>query len=93
MPESLYLVVKVSKRAKKVPKKATNWTYNAFSKKKFFLANLKFINCQNMMKKYLVSLYNFRSYFFRFTEVEASFLNLLPRATHNFIKPKLALFC
>ena len=34
MPESLYLVVKVSKRAKKVPKKATNWTYNVFSKKR-----------------------------------------------------------
>ena len=82
----------MSKKAKKLSKKATNWTYNAFSKKNFVLANLKFINCQNMMKKYLVSLYNFRSYFFRFTEVEASFLNLLPRATHNFIKPKLALF-
>ena len=44
MSESLYLVVKVSKRAKKVPKKATNWTYNAFSKKIFVLANLKYIN-------------------------------------------------
>ena len=82
----------MSKKAKKLSKKAINWTYNAFFKKTFVLANLKFINCQNMMKKYLVSLYNFRSYFFRFTEVEASFLNLLPRATHNFIKPKLALF-
>ena len=92
MSESLYLVVLVSKKAKKLSKKATNWTYNAFSKKTFVLANLKFINSQNMMKKYLVSLYNFRSYFFPFTEVEVSFLNLLPRANHNFIKPKLALF-
>ena len=33
-----------------MPKKATNWTYNAFSKKKFVLANWKFINCQNMIK-------------------------------------------
>ena len=32
MSKSLYLVVKVSKRAKQMPKKATNWTYNLFSK-------------------------------------------------------------
>ena len=44
MPESLYLVVKVSKRAKKGPKKATNWTYNAFSKKNFDQANLTLDN-------------------------------------------------
>ena len=44
MPKSLYLVKKKKKRAKKVPKKATNWTYNAFSKKNFALANLKYIN-------------------------------------------------
>ena len=41
MSKSLYLEVKVSKRAKKCRKKATNWTYNAFSEKKFVLANLK----------------------------------------------------
>ena len=32
------------KRGKKSAKKATNWTYNAFSKKKFVLANFKYIN-------------------------------------------------
>ena len=47
MSKSIYLVVKVSKRAKEMPKKATNWTYDAFSK----------------------------------------------NANHNFIKPKLTLFC
>ena len=29
------------KKGQKMPKKATNWTYNAFSKKNFVLANLK----------------------------------------------------
>ena len=29
------------KKGQKIPKKATNWTYNAFSEKKIFLANLK----------------------------------------------------
>ena len=32
MSESLYLVVKVSKRAKKMPKRTKNWTPNAYSK-------------------------------------------------------------
>ena len=41
-----------------------------------------------MMKKKLVSVYNFGTYFFPFTKVEASFSNLLTRANHNFIKPK-----
>jgi hypothetical protein len=41
MSKLLYLEVKVSKRAKKMPKKATKGTYNAYSEKKFVLANLK----------------------------------------------------
>ena len=61
--------------------------------KKIVLANSKYFNSYNMMKKKLVSVYNFRTYFFPFTEVEASFSNLLTRANQNFIKPKLALFC
>ena len=32
------------KKGQKILKKATNWTYNAFSKKKFVLANFKNIN-------------------------------------------------
>ena len=32
------------KKGQKRAKKATNWTYNAFSKKIFVLANLKCIN-------------------------------------------------
>ena len=32
------------KKGQKNAKKATNWTYNAFSKKNFVLANLKYIN-------------------------------------------------
>ena len=32
------------KKGQKMPKKVTNWTYNAFSKKFFVLANLKCIN-------------------------------------------------
>ena len=32
------------KKGQKMLKKATSWTYNAFSKKKFVLANLKYIN-------------------------------------------------
>ena len=35
--------------------------------------------------------YNFRTYYFPFTKVEASFLNLLTRANRNFKIPKLAL--
>ena len=81
------------KKGQKMTKKATNLVYNAFSKKKFVLANLKYINSYNMMKKKLVSLYNFRTYFFPLGEVEVSFSNLLTRTNHTFIKPKLALFC
>ena len=47
------------------------------------MANSKYINSYNMMKKMV-------TYFFPFTEVEALFSNLLTRANHNFIKPKLA---
>ena len=39
------------KKGQKMTKKATNLVYNAFSKKNFVLANLKYINSYNMMKK------------------------------------------
>jgi hypothetical protein len=53
-----------------------------FSKKKFVLAHLKYINDYNMMKKNLVSLHNFRTYFFPLGEFNASFLNLLTTANN-----------
>ena len=81
------------KKGQKMMKKATNLVYNVFSNFFFALANLEYINGYNMMKKKLVSLYNLWTYFFPLGEVNASFLNLLTRANHNFIKPKLALFC
>ena len=43
MSESLYLVIKVSKRAQKMPKKPTKWTDNAFSKKNFAMAKSKYM--------------------------------------------------
>ena len=70
------------KKGQKIPKKDTNWTYNVFSKKKFVLAIFKNINSQKMIKKKLVSLYNFRSNFFPLAEVNGSFLNLLTRANN-----------
>ena len=70
------------KKSQKMMKKATNLVYNTFSKKKFVLANLKYINDYNMMKKNLVSLHNFRTYFFPLGEVNASFLNLLTTANN-----------
>ena len=63
-------------------KKAKNLVQKVFFKKKIVLANLKYINGYNMMKKNLVSLHNFRSYFFPLGEVNASFLNLLTRANN-----------
>ena len=39
------------KKGQKMMKKATNLVYNTFFKKKFVLANLKYINDYNMMKK------------------------------------------
>ena len=70
------------KKGQKMTKKATNLVYNAFSKFFFVLANLKYINGYNMMKKNLVSLHNFRTYFFPLGEVNASFSNLLTRANN-----------
>ena len=63
-------------------KKATNLVKKVFFKKIFVLANLKYINSQNMMKKNLASLYNFRSYFFPLGEINGSFSNLLTRANN-----------
>ena len=68
------------------------WFTTSFSKKKIVLANLKCINSYNMMKKKLVLLYNFGSYFFPFNEVNGSFSNLLTTANNNFIKPKVDFF-
>jgi hypothetical protein len=70
------------KKGQKMTKKATNLVYNAFSKFFFVLANLKYINGYNMMKKNLVSLHNFRTYFFPLGEVNASFSYLLTRANN-----------
>ena len=44
------------------------------------------------MKKKLVSVYNFRTYFFPLGEVDVSFSNLLSTAINNFIKPKVDFF-
>lgn len=41
------------------------------------------------MKKKLVSVYNFTTYFFSLGEVDVSFSNLLSTAINNFIKPKV----
>ena len=70
------------KKSQKMMKKATNLVYNAFFKKKIVLANLKYINDYNMTKQILVSLHNFRTYFFPLGEVNASFLNLLTTANN-----------
>ena len=70
------------KKGQKMLKKATNLVEKAFFKKKFVLANLKYINSQNMTKKNLASLYNFRSYFFPLGEINGSFSNLLTRANN-----------
>ena len=70
------------KKGQKMTKKATNLVYNAFSKKFFVLANLKYINGYNMMKKNFLSLHNFRTYFFPLGEVNASFSYLLTRANN-----------
>ena len=53
-------------------KKATNLVQNAFFKKNFVFANLKYINSYNMKKKN-VSLYNFRTYFFPLFELTLDF--------------------
>ena len=45
-----------------------------------------------MMKKKLVSVYNFRTYFFPLGEVDVSFSNLLSTAINNFIKTKVDFF-
>ena len=67
------------KKGQKVLEKATNLVFNKFS---FVLANLKYINGYNMMKKNLESLHNFRSYFFPLGEVYGSFSKLLTRANN-----------
>ena len=46
-----------------------------------------------MMKKKLVSVYNFKTYFFRLVKVDISFSNLLSTAINNFIKTKVDFFC
>ena len=45
-----------------------------------------------MMKKSLVLLYKFWTYFFQIGEVEATFSNLLSTAINNFIKQKVNFF-
>ena len=82
-----------SKNPENVEKNPQIWFKMRFSKKKNILANLKYINSCDMMKKKLSSLYNFRTYFFPLSEVEVSFSNLITRTNHTFIKPNLSLFC
>ena len=67
-------------------KKAKNLVKNVFFKKKIVLANLKYINSYNMKKKNLVSVYNFRTYFFPLGEVHMLFSNLLSTAINNLVK-------
>ena len=81
-----------SKNPENVEKNPQIWFKMRFSKKKNILANLKYINSCDMMKKKLSSLYNFRTYFFPLGEVDVSFLNLLSTAIINFIKPKVDFF-
>jgi hypothetical protein len=45
-----------------------------------------------MMKKSLVLLHKFWTYFFQIGEVEAPFFNLLSTAINNFIKEKVNFF-
>ena len=80
------------KKGQKILKKAANWTYACFFEKKIALANLIHINSYNMRKKSVMSLYDFRTYFFPLGEVAASFLNLLSTAINNFIKWKVNFF-
>ena len=80
------------KKSQKMLKKATIWTYIWFFWNFFALANLKHINSYIMQKKYVMSLYKFRSYFFTLGDIKVSFSILLPRATQTFRKQKLHLF-
>ena len=63
------------KKGQKMPKKATSWTYNAFSKKKFVFANLK---CFNDEKK--CCYYATLGFFFPLCEFKGPFSRLLTRA-------------
>ena len=80
------------KKGQNILKKATIWTYIWFFWNFFALANLKHINSYIMQKKYVMSSYKFRSYFFTLGEVEALFSNLLSTAINNFIKWKVDFF-
>ena len=77
------------KKGQKILKKTTNWTYICFFEKKIALANLMHINSYNMRKKSVMSLYDFRTYFFPLGEVAPSFFNSLSTAINNFIKRKV----
>ena len=70
------------KKGQKMLKKATNWTYTWFFKKEIACANLIHINSYNIGEKSVMSLYDFRTYFFPLGEVEVSFSNLLTRANN-----------
>ena len=71
-----------AKKGQKMMKKTRNLVYNAISKFFFVLANLKYNNGYNMMKKELVSLHNFGTYFFPLGKVNGSFSKLLTRANN-----------
>ena len=74
------MTISGSKRDKKCWKKPQIWFKIRFLKKKIGLAYSKYINTFNMMKKKMVSVYNFRTYFFPLCEVQNSFWNLLTTA-------------
>ena len=64
------------KKGQKMMKKARNLVYNAFFKKNC-LGQFKIFEWLQYDEKILVSLHNFRTYFFPLIEINASFLNLL----------------
>ena len=75
MSESLYLVIKVSKRAKKCQKKPQIGLITRFPKK---MLSWQIWNA--LIAKILLLLCNFRSYFFPLCEFKGPFSRLLTRA-------------
>ena len=89
MHESLYRVVKVSKRARKCWIKPQIWFKMCFLKKKISCLILNISIALILWKRIGVW---FRTYFFPLVEFDVSFLNLLSTAINNFIKPKVDFF-
>ena len=79
----LYRVVKVSKRDRTCWKKPHICFKTRFLKKKISLLILNISIALILWKKKLLSLYNFRTYFFPLVEFDVSFLNLLSTTLEN----------